>query len=87
MSITPEQLKEIIREAVKPMVVRSEIKLTMTIDEAAEVSGIGRDKLRELVNNQNRNDFPCFTVGKKTLINRDKFLAWLDKISEERRAI
>lgn len=60
------------------------LKMTLSIDELAEVSGIGRDKLRELTY---KPGFPCFNVGKKTLINREKFIEWLNRISEQKEII
>ena len=75
-----EQLKEVLKECIKP----KEAKLTLTLNEAAEISGIGRNKLTELTFT---NDFPSFKVGIKTLINRDMFLNWLEKITLERKAL
>lgn len=46
-------------------------KVTLTIEEAAEYSNIGINKLRELVNNP-RCTFVLY-VGKKRLIKRKEF--------------
>lgn len=46
-------------------------KLTLTIDEAAEYSNIGINKIRELSNNP-RCNFVIF-VGKRRLIKRKEF--------------
>lgn len=73
-------LKEIINEN-KP-----KEKVTLTINEAAKLSGIGRDKLMELAHSQN-SDFPCFKVGSKFLINRQMLIEWLDKLSKEKRVL
>ncbi|MBK1811562.1 helix-turn-helix domain-containing protein [Clostridium sp. YIM B02505] len=81
-----EELKMIIKQAleeVKPTI-REEQKLTLTIDEAAKLSGIGKHKISEFVYQQ---DFPCVKIGNKTLINRKLFIDWLDRASEERRAL
>lgn len=78
-------LKTIIKEAIKEAM-PYEPKATLTIAECAEFSGIGRDKLMELAHNQN-SGFPCFRVGVKFLINRKRFLEWLDKISEEKKQL
>ncbi|MFT5871143.1 MAG: excisionase family DNA binding protein [Clostridium sp.] len=81
MEVTKEQLKEIIRECIQPP---KAVKLTLTIKEAAEISGIGREKLTELTFT---NDFPSFKVGIKTLINREMFMIWLKKITVERKIL
>ena len=52
-------------------------KLNITIEEASEYSGIGRDKLRELTNSEN-----CpfvFWVGTKRLIRRRQFEEFVEK--------
>ena len=51
-------------------------KLNLTIEEAAEYSGIGEKKIREIVNQRN-----CQFVmknGRKNLIKRTKFETWLE---------
>lgn len=55
-------------------------KFTLTINEASKMSGIGRCKIMELCHGD--NDFPVFRVGTKFLINRTKFIEWLNTISE-----
>jgi excisionase family DNA binding protein len=82
VEITPELLKETIKQAIE----ESKPKATLTIDECAQFSGIGRNKLLELVHNEH-SDFPCFKVGAKFLINRDMLVRWLDRITTERRVI
>lgn len=85
MSITSEQLKTLIKESVDDILKeRKDIKLTLSIAEAAELSGIGREKLTELTY---REDFPCFKVGERTRINRDKFIEWLNRITEQKLVI
>jgi excisionase family DNA binding protein len=79
-----EQFQNFIKETVKEVNVNQ--KLTLTIEEAAKCSGIGRDKLLELVHNPN-SDFPYFKVGTKFLINREMLKEWLRKVSEERRVL
>lgn len=78
-------LKEIIKQAIKETMPEP-VKATMTIDECAEFSGIGRNKLLELVHNPS-TDFPWFKVGAKFLINRVMVTAWLEKVSREKRAL
>jgi excisionase family DNA binding protein len=84
MNITQEQLRNIIKESIAPLLKVKELKLTLTIAEAAQISGIGRDKLTELIV---KGDVPHFKVGAKTLINREKFISWLDKITVERKTL
>lgn len=79
MELTNEILKEMLKECMP-----KEHKLTLTLKEAAEISGIGREKLTELTFT---NDFPAFKVGIKTLINRDMFMTWLEKITVERKQL
>jgi excisionase family DNA binding protein len=78
-----EQLQETIKEAVKEAM---NPKLTLTIEEAARYSGIGRDKLLELAHKPD-SDFPAFRVGTKFLINRELFKEWLKKVAEERKVL
>ena len=80
MEITKDQLKEMLKECMQV----KEPKLTLTIKDAAEISGIGREKITELTFS---NDFPAFKVGNKTLINRDMFVVWLDKITVEKKQL
>lgn len=46
----------------------SVIKMGMTIEEAAEVSGIGRNTMRKLVD---WGKLPVLKVGRKTIIRSD----------------
>ena len=46
----------------------SVIKMGMTIDEAAEISGIGRNTMRKLVG---WGKLPVLKVGRKTIIRSD----------------
>jgi excisionase family DNA binding protein len=85
MNITEEQLKVIIKESVSTILSENkELKLTLTIAEAAAITGIGRDKITELTY---KEGFPCFKVGSRTLINREKFIEWLNKITEQKLII
>ncbi|MPQ32469.1 DNA-binding protein [Clostridium estertheticum] len=83
MDISKEDLKEIIKQAIQE-VSSKEPKLTLTIQEAIEISGIGEEKLRQLVHTK---DFPCFKNGNKWCINREMLNEWLKKISVEHRQI
>lgn len=87
MDITAEQLKNILKESIQETLLqqKAEEKATMTIQECSEFSGIGRDKLMELAHGN--NDFPSFKVGAKFLINRQMFIAWLEKVTKEGRTL
>jgi excisionase family DNA binding protein len=78
-------INEVINQAIKEALPKP-AKATMTIDECSEFSGIGRNKILELVHSTN-SDFPWFRVGYKFLINRDMVVAWLEKVSKEKRTI
>ena len=57
-------------------------KATMSIEEAARYSGIGREKLRELCEKEG-TDFPYFRSGKKVRINKSLLDNWLDRLGKE----
>ena len=59
------------REGVRAI---SVVKLGMTIDEAAEISGIGRNTMRKLVE---WGKLPVLKVGRKTIIRMDKLEQFL----------
>ena len=56
--------------------VNHEEKLTLTVEEAAKQTGLGINKMYELVN---AKGFPAITVGRKKLIIRSKFIEWLEE--------
>ena len=85
MEITPEQLKVIIKEAITEAQIKEQ-KLTLTLDEANELSGIGKNKIMELAHSKN-SDFPAFRNGAKFLINREMLINWLEKVASEKRVI
>ena len=49
--------------------------LTMTVDEAARILGIGRNSAYEAVR---RNQIPSIRIGRRILIPRHRFLQWLE---------
>ena len=51
---------------------------TLTVDEAASYSGIGRDKIKE-ISNDDRCPFVLW-VGTKRMIKRRQFDAYIDKM-------
>lgn len=57
-------------------------KLTYTIDECVEVSGIGKNTLLEEIYKVN-SDFPYFKVGKLIKVDREMFEAWIKKNAKE----
>ncbi len=60
------------------------LKITLTIEEAAIYAGISADKIRKLVHTK---DFPCFKNGNKWLINKEMLQEWIAKVSVEHREI
>ena len=50
-------------------------KLTLTVEEAAKKTGLGINKMYELVN---AKGFPAITVGRRKLIVKSKFIEWLE---------
>ncbi|CCJ32859.1 excisionase [Caloramator australicus] len=86
------ELKKVIVEAIEEALTKAvgeRTKATLTIEECAKYSGIGRDKLRELAHAacNNKSDFPCFKVGNKVIINKNLFDMWLEKITQEKRVL
>lgn len=49
-------------------------KIGLTVKEAAELSGIGINFLRELTH---RPDFPAFKIGRRIMIAYEPFKEWL----------
>ncbi|WP_434304195.1 excisionase [Clostridium botulinum] len=82
MELTKESLKEIFKESIIEILAKEE-KATITIDECASYTGIGRNKILELAHSK-KSDFPCFRVGARFLINKPRLDEWLKKISEEK---
>lgn len=59
----------------------ADLPLTLTAPEVGEVLGISRAAAYQLV----RSDgFPSFKIGTRILVPRDKFLAWIDRQTEDR---
>ena len=57
------------------------MQLTISPAEAAQLSGIGINRLRELAK---RPDFPAFRDGRKILILKDLFTEWLRTQAEQK---
>ena len=56
-----------------------DLPLTLTAPEVGEVLGISRAAAYELVRSEG---FPRMKIGKRILVPRDKFLAWIDQQTE-----
>lgn len=56
-------------------------KLTLTVDELAQVMQISRPKAYELVH---RADFPVIHIGRRVLIPVDGLKKWLEKESRNK---
>lgn len=54
----------------------TDTRLTLTVEEAAKLLGVSRIKGYELAHSEG---FPAMRLGRKLLIPRDRFLAWLDE--------
>lgn len=76
LSITTKEETQVVRKYRRPDIPVWE-KSSLTIDEAAVYSGVGRDKIRELTD---REDCPfVLWIGSKRLIRRKRFDDYLDK--------
>ena len=54
----------------------TDTRLTLTVEEAAKLLGVSRIKGYELAHSEG---FPAMRLGRKLLIPRDRFLAWIDQ--------
>ena len=59
----------------------ADLPLTLTAPEVGEVLGISRAAAYQLVRSEG---FPSFKIGTRILVPRDKFLAWIDRQTEDR---
>lgn len=82
--ITKQELQEIIKTGIIEAL-KVERK-TYTVEECAKYTGIGKDKIRELIAREN-TDFPYFKVGVKVVIPKEPLDRWLEKISMEKRQL
>ena len=60
--------------------------ITLTVPQCAEALNIREDKVRELIHKPG-TDFPYFKNGSKFLINKPMLEIWVEKITQEHRAI
>lgn len=54
-----------------------EEKMTLTMPEAAKLTGIGLQKLKQIA--REYSDFPYIKVGVKHLVIKEKLVDWFDK--------
>ena len=54
----------------------TDTRLMLTVEEAAKLLGVSRIKGYELAHSEG---FPAMRLGRKLLIPRDRFLAWIDQ--------
>lgn len=57
------------------------LPLILTPLDIAEVLALSRNTVYELLHSA---DFPAFKVGKQYRVSREKFLVWLDTVSENK---
>jgi len=81
-----EEIIELLKQILETMQSNKNEKVTFTVVEASEYSGIGQLKIRELIERAN-TDFPFFKVGVKASIDKRSLDRWLEKITEEHRSI
>lgn len=84
MAITKQDLKEIIEASIIEALQSQ--KATFTVQQCAKYSGIGEDKIRELMAREN-TDFPFFKVGVKAIIPKEPLDRWLEMIAKENRQL
>lgn len=53
-------------------------KLTITVDEAAKMIGVGKNIMLDLVKKDN---FPSVKFDRKILINKRQFIQWFDDLT------
>lgn len=56
-------------------------KLTITVDEASKMLGVGRSLMLEIVKME---DFPAVQFNRKILINKKQFVEWFNHLSQNR---
>lgn len=53
-------------------------KLSLTIDEAAEMMGVGRNMMLKIAK---MDSFPAIQFEKKIIINKKQFVQWFDNVT------
>ena len=77
-------MEELLKQILETIQNKKAEKITFNVIEAAEYSGIGQLKIRELIEKPN-TDFPFFKVGIKASIDKRLLDEWLEKITLEHR--
>lgn len=78
-----ELLKEILDEIREK---KLEDKLTYSLKECSQLSGIGLNTLQEEISKDNSN-FPFFKIGKKVMVDKKLFHQWIENISKTHREL
>ena len=65
-------------------ILETDKKLTITVDEAAEMLGIGKNHMLELAKIES---FPAIKFKRKIIINRKQFIKWFDDLTARRIVI
>lgn len=79
-------MEEILKEILATLKCERPQKVTFTVAEAADYSGIGQVKIRELISKPN-TDFPFFKVGARTLIDKSALDRWIETITQSHREL
>lgn len=53
-------------------------KITLTVDEAAKMMGVGKNFMLELVK---MDGFPAIKFERKILINKEQFIKWFNNLT------
>lgn len=79
-------MEELLKEILETLKTDKIEKITFSIQEAARYSGMGHEKIRELIEKPN-TDFPFFKVGTRAAIDKRALDRWLERITEEHRVL
>lgn len=60
-------------------------KMTLTINEASEISGIGRNKIFDLIKNDPK--FPYIRIGTRYKINREMLQEYLNEATKMNKVL
>lgn len=80
------ELREIIQTSIADALKNQHGKATFTVQQCSRYSGIGTEKIRELVEKEG-TDFPFFKVGVKVVIPKEALDRWLVNVSLENRKL
>lgn len=79
-----EQIQQAVTKAIQPLIEilqsqQSQVnnqKPLLTLEEAMEILGVGKNRMYEIVKN---DDFPAFREGKRWMIITHKFYEWIEQ--------